>query len=155
MKRVTLLACGLMLCVAVTAGLAQQPDGDAFVADDADSPTPADIVAQEVPQDAAALREVYLKRMQEKALLMGEAELKEALDEADQEIDELTAQRRLEEAQAILKEIAEKHPHTRAGGRARAMLEIDSNTTPFGTFPASTSDRNRSAPVATGGYQPI
>jgi hypothetical protein len=158
MKRIAWLSCGMVLCVAVTAGLAQQPGAEDTVGTD-EAAASTDIVVQEVPQDAGALREVYLKRMQEKALLMGEAELKSALEEADQDIAELTAQRRLEEAQSILQEIVEQHPRTQAGAHARAMLEAHSNNSysPFGTFtPASsTSVRSRNTPVATGGYQPL
>jgi hypothetical protein len=84
---------------------------------------------------------------------MDETELKSALEEADGDIAELTAQRRLEEAQAILEEIAEKHPQTQAGARARAMLQAHSPSGPF--TPLSTSVRSRNAPVATGGYQPL
>jgi hypothetical protein len=164
MKRIAWLSCGMVLCVAVTAGLAQQPGAEDTVGTDEAAASTDEATIDPALEAARALdlddlREAYLKRMEEKAALMDDAELKAALEEVDEDIAELTAQRRLEEAQAILEEIAEKHPQTQAGAHARAMLEAHSNNSysPFGTFtPASsTSARSRNAPVATGGYQPL
>jgi hypothetical protein len=90
--------------------------------------------------------------MQEKATLMDETELKAALEEVDGDIAELTAQRRLEEAESILNEIAENHPQTQAGARARAMLQSRNIDTfsPFSSGPPSSAGG-----VGTGGYQPL
>ncbi len=166
MKRIGMLSCGSLLCVVVvTVGLAQQPEvelafeaGDAFPADDPLFAEPADGFSEEAEAaaDPEALRAEYLKRMQEKAALMDEAELKSALEAADQDIAELTAQRRLEEARGILEEIVAEYPHTDAGARARNMLRasaIDSNS-PFA--PATSQNaRTRGNQTVPSGYQPL
>ena len=175
MKRITMLSCGLMLCVAVTAGLAQQPEAEvatvtetATVSDEAavtfesvvEETAPAaaaEEAAQEVEEviDPEVLRQEYLQRIQEKAALMDEAELKSALNEADQDIAELTAQRKLEEAQAILQGIAAEFPQTDAGARARTMLRAgETGSAPFFQSNSESGARTRSNQAA-GGYQPL
>ena len=175
MKRITMLSCGSLLCVAVTVGLAQQPETEvalvtggvaaheAPVIFGTPAPEPTgDATAEEAPQaveepvDPEVLRQEYLQRMQEKAALMDEAELKSALHEADQDIAELTAQRRLEEAQEILAGIAAEFPQTDAGARARTMLRAgETGSAPLFHSDSQSGPRTRSNQAVPGGYQPL
>lgn len=77
-----------------------------------------------------ALREQLLQLVEEKAQLMDREALEEALSEVQNDISELQALRKLEEARQILSSIVEEHAGTDGAARAQRMLDTDDKPVP-------------------------
>jgi non-homologous end joining protein Ku len=77
-----------------------------------------------------ALREQLLRLVEEKAQLMDREALEKALAETQNDISELQALQKLEEARQILSSIIEEHEGTAGAARARRMLDTDTEPTP-------------------------
>ena len=142
MRRLYLAASGLGLSVAVSLAMANPPVTPAHVplADVTYVPVAAEPAATEekAADPEAVLREEYLKLMEEKAALMGQAELEAALSVAQQDIRELEAEQLLAEARAIIQRVHDEYPKTRAAGEAAAIM-----------------NQARPSPVSGGDFRPL
>jgi hypothetical protein len=131
MRRLYLAASGLGLSVAVSLAMANGPD-DAFrdrTVPPAFESDVTEVIAAEVAEEPAqlsdpeaVLREEYLKLMQEKAALMDKASLEAALSAAQQDIQELEADKLLDEAKAILARVSQEYPQTKAANEASVLM---------------------------------
>jgi len=134
MRRLYLAASGLGLSVAVSLAMANPPvfpesafgDPATFPVVDVDV---TEVRAAETGESQtkladpeAVLREQYLKLMQEKAELMDKTALEAALSAAQQDIQELEADRLLDEAKSILARVADEYPQTKAANEAGALM---------------------------------
>lgn len=76
-----------------------------------------------------ALREQLLRLVEEKAQLMDREALEKTLAETQNDISELQALQKLEEARRILSSIIEEHEGTAGAARAQRMLDTDDERT--------------------------
>lgn len=141
MRRLYLAASGLGLSVAVSFAMANGPEAvfiDQTVLPAVESDV-TEVTASE-PAEApakladpeAVLREEYLKLMQEKAALMDKAALEAALSAAQQDIQELEADKLLDEAKAILARVSQEYPQTKAANEATVLMrQAESLNSPY------------------------
>jgi TolA-binding protein len=74
------------------------------------------------------LQQRFVELSAKKAHLMTEEQLQQALNNLDQEVQELTAWSKIEETARLLREVVEKHPQTKAAEAAKSALNaIDQN----------------------------
>ena len=137
MRRLYLAASGLGLSVAVSLAMANGPETEygtpvptvevERVAIDRSAEGPDKLADPE-----AVLREEYLKLMQEKAALMDKASLEAALSAAQQDIQELEAEKLLDEAKTILARVSQEYPQTKAANEATALMrQSESLNSPY------------------------
>lgn len=136
MKRLPFLALALAIsAVVVTVCLAQQPKPTAprspsfsFEAPRLPADVPAEAAAHEEAAetveaiDPEALRSQVLDLIKQKLDMMSGEELKAALSQSEQELQELRASHALLEAKHILQDIVQNHPQTRAARQAQTIL---------------------------------
>jgi hypothetical protein len=136
MKRLPFVALALAIsAVVVTVCLAQQPMSTAprspsfsFTAPRLPAEVPAEAAATEEAAEAVeeidpdALRSQVLDLIKQKLEMMTAEELKAALSQTEQELQEIQASHALLEAKHILQDIVQNHPKTRAARQAQTIL---------------------------------
>jgi hypothetical protein len=89
----------------------------------APAPTVPVVVTHPVPSGPLTpLQQRFVELSEQKARLMTEEQLQQALNHLDQEVQELNAWSKLEETARLLREVVEKHPQTKAAEAARSAL---------------------------------
>jgi hypothetical protein len=78
--------------------------------------------AQPAVEESSGLRQQFVERMQRKAALMSEEELKAAISSTDIDIREREAAQRLLEIKTLLTEFASEYESTKAAQEARRMF---------------------------------
>lgn len=130
MQRFWITVCVLAGGASLVYGQLREPATIAAV-DSRDNNQPA--AAQSAAADAGSasqpagepggLREQFVERMQRMAALMSEEELKTAIGAADADIRECEAEVRLQEIRQQLTDFASEYESTKAGKKARDMLQ--------------------------------
>lgn len=140
----------LLLCVGIagTVGVSVfgQTDKESTFGDARIQPAPTAEAAEaeeeavfgpddEVLDDVQALRLQYLQLTEQKSQLMDRDALNQAIQGAGLELEELTADEKLQQARQQLLELMKAHPETRAARQARVMLQsVPDKTEEFAPF---------------------
>jgi len=100
---------------------------------------PSPLPLKFAPQSSAPLtplQQRYIDLATQKARLMNEEQLQQAVNQFDHDVQELNAWSKVEETARQLRELIDKHPQTRAAEAARSALEAIEKARPRPGFSA-------------------